>query len=215
MRILHYSDNHGAMIHFKGKYDIVVNSGDFAMDYNIPFTQRKFYQTEWLKKVAPHLKASLHNTPFLYTLGNHDFQDPWEMEDILRSNGIDAHCLHDKVVSHSGVNFYGFPYIPPITGSWQYERTVDEMKELIAPLKEAISNYQVDVIVAHAPPHGILDEDQHYGNSVMTNMLMYEVLAENVPGYMFVGHCHRSYGIMKLGDMLVVNSATTSNIIEI
>jgi Icc-related predicted phosphoesterase len=221
MRALFFSDNHGHINRsgFKGKHDLLISGGDFCQDFNEPVFARKHYQTEWLEDSAKYIKQMLGGRDFLFTLGNHDYVNPEEMELILRSEGINATCLHNKVVSYNGVNFYGFPYVPPITGTWSYESTVDEMKEYIKPLREAINNSQVDVIVAHCPIYGCMDESdnglENYGNSTMANMLDYEIEEGRSPSYYMTGHIHSRQGLTKRGDLTVVNAATSNYIIQL
>lgn len=222
MRILHISDTHGMfkpLFHVSSAFDIVVHSGDIFPDFNGRFTARQASQEFWLEKNIDKFKTWLNGKPFFLTLGNHDFADPNEVERILRGAGIEAYNLNDKLVSYQGKNFYGFPYVPIINGMWNYETDQNDMTTHITTMCRTMEHSRVDVLVAHCPPYGILDycasQRMHFGNSLMTNALMYRVSKDRVPKMYLTGHIHSAKGIAVHEDTMYVNSATTQHELEL
>ena len=52
----------------------------------------------------------------------------------------------------SGLKFYGCPYVNFINGHWVWEATESEMEELVKKIPN-----DIDVLISHGPPYGILD----------------------------------------------------------
>lgn len=216
MFIEHISDTHGRLFSCNRPNSILIHSGDmFPNLMNGSLDDEKDFQISWVKK-----NISLFPREFFYTLGNHDFVDPFELEAIFNDNGIKATCLHDKVVSYYGMKFYGFPYIPIIQGRWNYECVIAEMQKHVDRLVDNLG--EIDVIVAHAPLYGFLDISYTHGcagtmatnvgNSTLLNALNYN---KNHVGFYLHGHEHSNNGVAMFNNMLISNAATTRNFIQI
>ena len=125
----------------------------------------------------------------LFTIGNHDV-----CLHGAQVEGLDANChfLCHTGVTLEGLRFYGIPFFME---GWD-DRQV-----------RAIPS-DVDVLVSHQPPLGVLDESDegglrlHYGS---------EVLAERVqvvrPAYCLFGHVHAGYGTLRQDGITYVNAA--------
>ncbi|HEX2549578.1 MAG TPA: metallophosphoesterase [Gammaproteobacteria bacterium] len=219
LRICHISDTHGHFPELYGSYDIIVHSGDFCPNFtNISRDLDGDHQLNWLKSQMPNLKKWLGNYTFLFTLGNHDFLNPFVMEKELRKHKINAKCLHDQVVDCNDFSFYGFPYVPYINGSFNYERTHPEMQKEIDKMVNVINSTHVDVLVCHAPPYQSLDKAkdfQNYGNLAMAQALDYKIDENKMPTHYLSGHIHESRGIKMRNSVLISNAAVFQQIIEI
>lgn len=222
MRLCHISDTHGGFPKLYGKYDCVVHSGDFFPNSHHVRAGNKIqeaaYQLEWLKGKISEMKPWLQGHPFLYVLGNHDFLHPGLMEYTLQSEGIKAIDLTDKIVTHEGVNFYGFPYVPAINGMWNYERETPEMQEEADKMVAQINVKYTDVLVCHAPIYKCLDlsyGNQVLGSNVIANTIDYKINNDMMPTTYLHGHIHESSGISIRKNMLVSNAAVTRHIIEV
>lgn len=215
-RINHISDTHGHFPKLLGTFDVVVHSGDASPNFTYNEKEASLQMLWWEKKV-PIIKTWLQGRPFLFTLGNHDFLPGFWLEDMLNSNGIKATCLHDKITTYEGINFYGFPYVPPITGKWEYELTHDEMAMKFEEMAPIFDRTFVDVIVAHCPPYNYLDlaySNNRYGNTQMNTFLDYQISRDMQPSYYLCGHIHEANGLMMRNGMLISNAAVTQQIIE-
>lgn len=229
-KIVHISDNHSRFPHLRD-CDVVIHSGDFLpnasrgrLDIEIPF------QTEWIRKNEKILKFWLQGKKFIFCSGNHDFIDPIP---LLIEMGIDAVNITNAHHEHLGVRYYGFPFIPILDREWNYERDVQEMGREIRRLKDELAK-GVDVLVCHAPPHGILDSNFYVpigrnreelvdygdrcGNSLLTNLLSYDLPNmpfHDRPQYLLCGHIHEHNGVVETLGLTISNAATTAHVIEI
>jgi Icc-related predicted phosphoesterase len=219
MRLIHTSDTHGRFNPLLGIWDYVVHSGDFCPNFNHGINLESYYQQEWLESKTEEIKNWIHGKPFLFCLGNHDYLSPGTFEKVLRAGGVEAYDLTDKTVLFDGMNFYGFPYVPPINGRYAYELGVPEMTERVdALISESEKNY-IDIVVAHCPIGGCLDLDSHqnmrFGNQVMTTALDYKWDKNKLPQAYLCGHIHSAHGVTIRNGVLVSNAATYQNIISL
>lgn len=223
MRLCHVSDTHGHFPTLYGRFDVVVHSGDFFPNSAHLSTGNKqlemAFQLDWLRQQAPTIKQWLRGHPFLFTLGNHDFLHADLVTMTLSEAGIlNARCLHDRVVNHDGVSFYGFPYVPAINGRWNYERELPEMQDEVDRMVKKLNAEKVDVLVCHAPLANALDLHMgnfHLGSTVITNALDYSLEKDKVPSHYLCGHIHEAAGVHVRNGMLVSNAAVTQHVIEL
>lgn len=221
IRLCHVSDNHSLFAPLVGKFEAVVHSGDFFPNSNNVWTSQikeLEFQYQWLRDNLPVIKDWLQGNPFLFTLGNHDFVDGDYMAGLLNSIGIEAYNLADRVTTFQRVNFYGFPWIPYIQGNWSYECTVSQMQPHIDRMVETLNQTYVEVIVAHSPMYGTLDFSKHnicLGSTQLANAFDLQIEKNMMPLAYLCGHIHEARGVSMRNGMLVLNSATTQNVIEI
>jgi Icc-related predicted phosphoesterase len=228
-RLAHISDTHGKFPRIEGmNIDAIVHSGDLPPDPDPSHGHKReiveYWQRKWVWDHIEDFKTQIGNLPFLFVGGNHcHFGAEW-FENELKSEGINAICLHDKVVSYGGLKWYGFPWVSSINGSHAHELNEEQMQEKIDSMVEAInaSDY-VDVIVAHQPPWQILDKDlrngTHWGNKMMNDALFEKIDKEKLPQHYLTGHAHSSNGIRSVSrnerTILFSNAATTQHILEL
>jgi len=223
MRLCHVSDTHGGFPRLHGKYDAIIHTGDFCPNSHHVMTgnkvQEAVFQMRWLEDHVADLKQQIQGHPYFFILGNHDFFNPQMVEAFLNSEGIRAFDLTDKVVTYSGVNFYGFPYVPAIGGNtWNYEREHPAMMDEVDKMVPILNATYVDVLACHAPLNKCLDlsyGNQLLGNAVMANALDFKLDKEKVPANYLCGHIHEAHGLTVRNGMLVSNAATTYQIIEV
>jgi Icc-related predicted phosphoesterase len=222
MRLCHVSDTHGKFPRLYGRYDAVIHTGDLFPNSAAVMSGNKnlemSFQLKWLRESLTEIKSWLGGHPFLYVPGNHDFLNSALMEFELRSIGLEAFDLTDKLLTFRGVNFYGFPYVPYISGMWNYECQVPEMQKEVDKMVEVINNNPVDVLACHGPPYKMLDltmGNEIVGNQVMNTALDYKVKNEMLPSYYLCGHIHEANGMSVRNGMMVSNAATTRHIIEV
>jgi Icc-related predicted phosphoesterase len=128
--------------------------------------------------------------------GNHDFipYTGW-----LSHYGADVHEITDQkpYVDLLGVRWAGFRQIPPLTGEW-----VGECPDL-TPYVDRVRALNPDVLLTHAPPQGILDQEG-YGSPELREWLLggqHSVRAH------FFGHAHAGYGSRIEGGVAFYNGA--------
>jgi Icc-related predicted phosphoesterase len=176
------------------------------------------FQLRWIRDNLNEFKSWLGGHPLLYVPGNHDFIDSNLLEFELRSIGLEAFNLTDKMLTFQGVNFYGFPYVPAINGMWNYERELPEMQKEVDRLVGDLNKTYVDVLACHAPPYKMLDltmGNEVVGCQVMSTALDYKINKDMLPAYYLCGHIHEANGMAVRNGMMVSNAATTRHIIEV
>lgn len=222
LRIMHVSDTHGNFPRLYGKFDVIVHTGDLFPNSHHVFNGNRAaeaaFQEQWLRDQMPEFKKWLNGHPILYVPGNHDFLSSVILEKDLRSEGVEAFDLTDKMLTFQGVNFYGFPYIPAINGRWNYEREIPEMQKEVQNMVAELNKQYIDVLVCHAPMYKCLDlslGNQILGSTVISHALDYQVSKDMLPAFYLHGHIHEAHGIAVRNGILISNAATTQHIIEV
>jgi len=147
------------------EYDLIISCGDLNPKY--------------LSFVVTMARA-----PVLYVHGNHD-----ESYDRIPPEGCD--CIEDDIVVYKGLRILGLggcvQYRP---GKHQYSQR--QMQKRIAKLRFKLWRHKgVDIVVTHAPPKGIGDEEDiaHRGFGAFLDLI-----DKYRPKYLLHGHVHLRYG---------------------
>jgi Icc-related predicted phosphoesterase len=141
--------------------------------------------------------------------GNHDFTDigPYFGGDV-HEIGIDP----KPVFEIGGLRFGGMRGIPYMIGEWSDELHDAEWDWRVEHLPD-----DLDVLVTHTPPHGILDSGgSHYGCRAIRRYVdrrMDETAyrgGKPLRAHLF-GHVHERHGFHRFGDRGTIfsNAATT------
>ncbi|OWZ12516.1 Calcineurin-like phosphoesterase [Phytophthora megakarya] len=154
--------------------------------------------------------------------GNHDvcmdaveYDQHWnkafrhkEYNDPSASRSLLTNCtyLENRSVVVEGVKFYGSPMTSPIpgrAGAFNVDRGFAEDQHW------AKVPTDVDVLVTHGPPHGILDTT-FTGLHVGSETLLKETMSRIRPRFHVFGHIHEAYGATRVGQTVFVNAATST-----
>ena len=109
------------------------------------------------------------------------------------------HCHHvlvDESINVFGINFYGSPWIPPI-GTGEHSFVELRGSQLNSCWKRIPD--QVDILLTHTPPLGILDTfytDEHVGCFALLNHSINRVK----PKFHIFGHMHGAHGVLQNPD---------------
>lgn len=176
--------------------DILVHAGDFTM-------------VGRLEKIE-EFGNWLRDSPFdgvVIIAGNHDilFQKEPEKAREMLSKHDKIHYLEDDGCRIDGISFYGSPWQPEFSYGWAFTLTAE--KELRNKWHSIPSNVQV--LITHGPPAGILDltiNGRHAGST----SLLAEINQRLKPQLHLFGHIHESYGICKIEETEFVNASICS-----
>lgn len=179
MKILHLSDTHDMHHRLRDlpKADILVHSGDFCMVGN---EQEALDFLNWFCDLPYKHK--------IFICGNHD--------DYLYNANIDGlpdnvHHLRHSSITIDGIKFYGVPMFMSDTteGRHGYHRIPND----------------VDVLVTHCPPHGILDfdDDFNYGSKSLRTKID---SLHQLKAHLF-GHIHARHDTLLQGSAIFSNGA--------
>lgn len=216
IRILFVSDTHGPIqitsLPPKDEFDIMCHAGDWFPDPSGRLRNADVvgYQRDFLRYEASCLAAFLGDTPFVFTLGNHDYLNTSLVEEELRSSGVNVINPNDRVqalsIRERTLSFRGFRYIPWIHGGFCGELDDVELELRTKALREQ----DCDVLISHCPPSGKLSRG--YGNDHLRD----NFLCDNAPKVNLVGHIHETGGRDEMiGRTLVVNAAKKTVIVEV
>ena len=146
---------------------------------------------------------SLNYTHKILIAGNHDFMfdvNP-EMAHGVLSNYPGITYLNESGVVIEGIKFWGSP-ITLYFHNWAFNRHPHE----IAPHWEKIPD-DVDVLITHGPPFGILDKT-HYGKIQTGCPILLEKIKKIKPQVHAFGHIHEARGTVQTEDTLFINAST-------
>ena len=148
--------------------------------------------------------------------GNHDFCFDNEykhlsLKEVTKFNGAgqQVHLLIDQSIEIEGVKFYGSPW----QGSLPFWACYRDKK--FRKLAWASIPNNLDFLITHVPPHGILDQayswaDGCYGKSKKVNAgskLLRTSVLKKTPKYHVFGHIHEANGIHNQEGITFINAA--------
>lgn len=198
MKITIISDTHGLHRQFPPlQGDVLIHCGDMLN----------------LRDKDPAVLSDLDNwfgeqdfDLILCTGGNHDIL----LEDHVRQHGNpfkNAIFLQDQSYVHNGINFYGAPWVPDLSGHAFYQ----DAKGLRN--KWSLIPSETDVLITHTPPSGILDQSSR-GYELGCEYLSQELIRV-APTLHCFGHVHASPGMVKKGRTTYVNASSVNSQIEL
>ena len=134
----------------------------------------------------------------LCVAGNHDF--------LMENNGFrfeHAELLTDRLIEVAGLNIYGSPWCPDLPGFAFYQ------SELGLKKKWRQIPRDIDVLVTHTPPRGVLDLPSSKARHLGCPHLRDELLRIRPKIHAF-GHIHASAGAIERDGMWYINAAIVS-----
>jgi predicted phosphohydrolase len=168
--------------------DILIHAGDFTMFSKSAAAILDF--NDWLGEL-PHRSKIL-------IPGNHEFfleADPSRRN--LISNAI---VLINEGVEVAGLKIWGSPTTPLLGAAFGVGSPADRTR-----LYAAIPN-DVDILVTHGPPYGILDRSPGALHHAGCPQLL-EAVTWLKPQLHIFGHVHGAHGTVSTEDTLYVNAA--------
>lgn len=214
MRVLHVSDTHGRFpdLPLDG-VEVIVHSGDLMPNISCQREVECTFQPHWCAEKEGIFDLWRAGRPVIFCAGNHDFVQPkWD--------GI-LDCTN-KIVEHGGLRFYGFPYVPAF-GDWNWGCSGEELRARFEPVGRMVNRGDVDVLVCHCPPWGVLDEvpcgewfggdgGKNIGNPALSFWLRHW---KRKPLAILCGHVHESHGTEVREGVLVSNTATIHRVLDL
>ncbi len=135
--------------------------------------------------------------------GNCDYP---EVLNFLEEKGI---SLHGKGVETGKIGIFGAGGSNPTPFNTPFEISEKEITDLLKAGYKQISNTKIKILLAHAPPYGILDRTSsgiHAGSRAMR-----EFLENHKIDFMICGHIHEAFGVAKLNDTIIINPGNLSS----
>ncbi|ETL82800.1 hypothetical protein F441_17738 [Phytophthora nicotianae CJ01A1] len=213
LRVVCISDTHAKHRNLRDipEGDVLLHCGDFT-NRGTHDEIRDF--NDWLGTLPHRHKVVI--------AGNHDvcmdaveYDQHWNKafrhkvyNDPSLSRALLTNCtyLENRSTVINGVKIYGSPMTPPIpgrAGAFNVARGfADQQHWTKVPA-------DVDVLVTHGPPHGILDTT-FTGLHVGSETLLKETMSRIRPSFHIFGHIHEAYGATRVGKTVFVNAASST-----
>jgi Icc-related predicted phosphoesterase len=190
MRFVVISDTH------KQHWKVDVPDGDVLLHAG-DFTSRGHYDE--IKDFSAFLESLPHQHKIVIA-GNHDMTFESAPE-VAQAHLQGCVYLQDESIVIEGIKIYGSPWQPEFF-NWAFNlKRGQELRE-----KWALIPDDVDILMTHGPPMGILDKTAH-GKHVGCEELL-EAIETRAPAYHIFGHIHEAYGQTKVNETHFINAST-------
>ena len=177
--------------------DVLIHAGDFSEG-----SGRSGYECtqdflDWFT-LQPHKHK-------IFIAGNHDFwaeKNRRQLAEEARTRGLIY--LMDEWTEIDNVKFWGTPWVPGLPNWAFHERSIDYANRRLAH-----TDTDVDVMISHGPPRGILDEihPQFGGPKEVGCPELYEWAMRYGPTYLVCGHIHERYGVIPQARTTFINAS--------
>lgn len=203
MKIWHISDTHTFhnSIYQPEMVDMVIFSGDCANPQELLINElevRKFI--DWYSSLPIKYK--------IFVAGNHDLSI--EKNRVKRSDFTDKGIIYleNEDIVIEGIKIWGSPVTPAFGLGWAWNRS----REKINKIWEHIPD-DVDILVTHGPPKGILDLTYDLNNELkLCGCSALDKRIEKIkPKMVLFGHIHDHPKGLKNAGILHRNGITYSN----
>jgi len=189
MRVVAISDSHALHreVDVPGG-DLLIHAGDFTMFGKSASALRDF--NAWLGEL-PHPHK-------LVVPGNHEFL--LETDPSLCRQITNATVLINDSTTINGVKIWGSPLTQHYGGAFGRSNATDRVR-----IYNTIPA-DVDILVTHGPPYGILDSSDEYPGPAGDPELR-DAVRRVKPRLHIFGHIHAGYGVLPTVHTLFINAA--------
>jgi len=125
--------------------------------------------------------------------------------------------INNKIANHQGIKIGGLNYF--IDTNWIKDFKPSDFKEKLIKAKKETKKAQsilkkfknVNILVCHQPPYGILDKvtakfaPKHWQKKHAGSKTILKYIQNHQPQYVFCGHIHEGKGMKKIGKTKVYN----------
>jgi Icc-related predicted phosphoesterase len=195
MKIVAISDTHLQPVPELPSADMLILAGDVLNSGSLK-ELHKFLA--WLATVREKY------THCLYVPGNHDKAiERLDREAMLSFfQPLATQVLINQQTTIESIKFYGFPYVPYISGHWAFEclHSEDGGRHQMQRLLNAVPTEGIDVFISHGPVKGVLAS--RWGCPDLLNTIL-----RLQPKVFVCGHIHEEYGTKEFNGMRFYNVA--------
>lgn len=197
MKIVFISDTHNQFDNIAldvPECDVLVHCGDIGGSGSFSEIDKFFQDVSGFRE-----KGIVKE--FVGIAGNHDKYIERQNEDFLKIIPKWYHYLQDSSITIQGIKFYGSPVTPRFC-DWAFNRDRHVLQGYWSLIP-----YDVDVLITHGPPLGILDVSPYGQISVGDEHLRNKVF-EIKPKIHAFGHIHDCYGFVEKNGVKFVNASS-------
>lgn len=199
MKFVFISDTHQNHNIELPKGDVLIHSGDACNSDRI---QEIINFNTWIQKQFDKFNE------IIYVPGNHDsaLEHHFNLIKVMLDSRL--HILIDKEININGIKIYGSPWTPAF-GDWSFQLHTKE--DAIEKWERIPKN--IDILVTHGPPKGILDYVQ-YDNMNVGCPYLFDAVNKIKPKVHAFGHIHEQYGQYFFNGTQFINAAFGGRIKE-
>ena len=189
MKIACFADTHGCVDKLDiPDADIVICAGDFC---NTGCFEDIIVFNKWFSVLSCRYK--------IVVAGNHDIS--FENNFNVAKTFLDKNIIYiqDELIEIGGISFYGSPWQLPFN-DWAFNLSEEELYKKFVHIPD-----NIDILITHSPPHGILDSTPAKRGLGSKSLL--ERVLQVKPKYHVFGHIHHGYGehVDKDNDITFMN----------
>jgi len=190
-KLVFISDTHGQHEQLElPKGDILIHAGDVSKSGN-KLEVENFLN--WFSKLDFAGKV--------FIAGNHDFYfesaSQKEIENLIPKGVI---YLNDSMAKIQGISFWGSPIQP-----WFFDFAFNRQRGQSIRRHWELIPKNVDVLVTHGPPYGILDETAKKEKVGCADLLeKIESITAKIHAF---GHIHEAYGMLEKDETVYINAS--------
>ena len=196
MKIWHISDTHTYhdLLTVPEGIDMVIFSGDCS-------NPRDAYENEPEVRNFIHWFKTLPIKHKIFVAGNHDTSIERGLvtwEDFEAYNII---YLENEHITIEGVKIFGSPLTPSFGNGWAFNKPRHKLDRIWSNIIDT----DVDIIVSHGPPKGILDLgiDRRHTMEFCGCKSLWNVIKSINPKLVLFGHIHNCDGVINAGTRTV------------
>ena len=187
MKIVCISDCHGNFNFEVPECDLLLIAGDVCPAYHDPLPSLEL-QKNWLKNEFNGWLGFQPAKHKVMIAGNHDWLFQISPEEVPELN---CHYLEDSSIEIEELKIWGSPWQLEFN-NWAFNLTEKELKK-----KWNLIPDDIDILLVHSPPYGILDELFEPGNKFIENIgspSLRKKIFEIIPKLVVFGHIHERGG---------------------
>jgi len=192
MKIWHISDTHTyhGLLSIPKDIDMIIFSGDCSNPQNpiLNSVEVKNF-IEWFSQIEAKYK--------IFVAGNHDvsIEKNYITKQEIESYGIIY--LENAHVTIDGLKIFGSPLTPTYGNGWAWNKDRTKLDRIW----KNIIDRDVDIIITHGPPKGMLDFSTGYDRQIVMcgDKSLLNIIEEINPKLHCFGHIHNNNNIINSG----------------
>ena len=201
MNICFISDMHGNLNFKVPEADLLLIAGDLCPARHSAASSI-YMQQDWLNSDFRFWLLDQLVTECVAVAGNHDWI--WETSPkMVPELNTNFHYLEDDDINILGLKIYGTPVQLPFN-NWAFNRAEEKIQKYWDNIPK-----DLDILLLHSPPYGILDETHHpnYDPKRIGSKSLLKKIKEVRPKVVVFGHNHGEHGIIEQDGIKYINAS--------